>query len=527
MKELVIAFAVVVFACLPLTAGTVVDLASERLPAILGGGPYEEFGYSSAWGDLNGDGVAELAVGAPGLAGPDGRFHEGGVYVFTRAMLETLSTAVRAPAAAAGLLRGGTDRGRFGLALAVGDLDGDGTDDLVVGAPSSGSGRELACGSVAVFFGGPGFLSEWDTARAETTALESVADTGGRSGTSPDVVLVGRSAGGRLGSALLIHDLDGDGQAELTTSEPHGGGSPGARPGAAYILRGSDLRELVRRAPGGVTDVDAAAAAIVLGASAGDGLSGLAAADTDGDGRVDLVLGAYQSDGPAPEQTDAGSVYFLPAADVMSSTTVSLAERPVRTLQGVTGRGFLGRSLAAGDIDGDGTDDVLVAAYGSRGRRKKVEASGEVFVIFGGSEGIPALGDGVPRFESRSRSDMLGLPVLLADINGDSYDDIMMAAQHADFRQEDRDSCGEVYVFKGSLRSVVAAKTGDMDLADVTVVGGKDGDSIGGSLLAADVSGDGTPELLIGAPDAAPFAEDGVRQPGSGMLLILPGDTFE
>ena len=81
--------------------------------------------------------------------------------------------------------------------------------------------------------------------------------------------------------------------------------------------------------------------------------------------------------------------------------------------------------MSAGDLDYDGTDDLLVSAYGSMAGADNLQATGEAFILFGaqsaetGAQDL-ALGDpGVPRFRGESRSDMFGLPVYLADLNGD------------------------------------------------------------------------------------------------------------
>ncbi len=194
--------------------------------------------------------------------------------------------------------------------------------------------------------------------------------------------------------------------------------------------------------------------------------------------------------------------------------------------------------MSVGDIDFDGIDDVLVAAYASKAHRKKLEATGEVFVLFGNRAGesdelegaaawASTLDDpGVPRFHGRSRSDLFGLPVLLADLNGDGSVDIIAASQYADGPDDKRNACGEVYVYWGSVRSVIAAKAGSTELADVTVVGESPEDSIGGSLLVVEISEGEPPALLIGAPNAPGAAEDGAPIQRRGKLILLPGESL-
>ena len=66
----------------------------------------------------------------------------------------------------------------------------------------------------------------------------------------------------------------------------------------------------------------------------------------------------------------------------------------------------------------------------------------------------------------------------------------------------DRARCGEIYIYFGSFESVMAAKAGSAEHADVTIVGAHALDSIGGALLAVDLMGFGSLALVIGAPDA-------------------------
>ncbi len=485
-----------------LNAGTVVDLASEATPSIHGAAAEDQFGYCVGAGDLDGDGIAELVVGAPGLADSTGGQHAGAVFVFRLSVLDTLSSAGRATHLADRTVFGNSDQGRFGSAVAVGDLDADGFEDLAVGAPDAGSGNSVARGEVSVYFGRP-------------------ADAGSRlTSTLPDATLTGASSGAKLGTSMLSRDIDGDGAAELLISAPGGGGKSGARPGAVYVVSGAALRSMRE-----VKAASAVAEAIIVGEEAGDALTGLAVADTDGDGDLELVIGACQADGPSPGLTDAGKLYVIDAREVLAQSS-PLRLTGARALPGVTERGFFGRSISVGDIDYDGVDDLLVSAYASKAGGDRLEATGEAFVLFGGPDGrsvTTALDDpAVPRFRGATDSDLFGLPVLLADVNGDGADDIVAAAQYGDGPDDERSACGEVYVYRGSLRSVMAAKAGSAESADMTVVGESPEDAIGGALMVVELSRGGSPALIIGAPSAPGAGEGGETIARRGKLIILP-----
>ena len=328
---------------------------------------------------------------------------------------------------------------------------------------------------------------------------------------------------------MLASDLDDDGAAELLLSEPQGGGTAGARPGAIHVMSGSVLRSA-----SGAAVVSEVALSSIVGENAGDALSGMAVTDTDGDGALELVLGAYQADGPGMKLPDVGKLYIVTVREVLEQRSLSLPTVGTRTVLGLTERGFLGRSLAAGDIDSDGIGDLLVPAYASRVQGKKLEATGEAFVLFGDSENADEAGADVrtlddptvSRFRGGSRSDLFGFTVLLVDLNGDRSDDIIMASQHADGPDGKRTACGEVYVYWGSLRSVVAAKAGSSELADVTIVGQSAKDSIGAALLVVEMSEDRRPGFLIGASDASGTEDDGAITPRRGRLILVPGELL-
>jgi hypothetical protein len=486
----------------PVSAGTVIDLSEVRVPTLVGSMPGEQFGYTVALGDIDGDGAAELVVGAPGHTADGELRNAGAVYIFDRTT-NGAPPVGRADARALATIIGDSQRGRLGMALAVADLNGDGLDDIVAGAPDEGSTGTVACGRVYVFLSSPG------------------RPASGNASARADLVMVGEASGDRLGSSLLVADTDADGRAELFASAFRAGDGSGTGSGTVYLVRG----EALQSTPDAVGVAELASLSI-RGEGLGDGLRSVAVADTDGDGRLETILGSYLADAPGAAGVDVGKIYVLDPECTEHGGVLALPGPASTVIAGVAARGFLGRSISSGDIDSDGFDDLLVSAYAAGDDPKRLEAWGEVFVLFGAREGPAAdLGvDGVPRFRGKSRYDLFGLPTLLQDLNGDATPDIIAAAQFAAPRGGSRPRSGEVYVSWGSLRSVVEAKAGNAESADVTVVGALEHDGLGGALAVADIVGGSEPDLIIGAPEGS--SEDVPGDLRTGKLYVIPAELL-
>jgi hypothetical protein len=314
----------------PYLGGGAVEIRAEpgpppaKPPLLLQGlGPAEQFGASVAnVGDLDGDGWNDLAVGAPNAVS-DGR-HLGRVYLFRGG-----PAADRSPYR---ILEGARDGEWFGASVAnAGDVDGDGADDLVVGAPGNG-----IPGCAYVFLGGRSFDD-----------LADVTVSGGNAGAFGSVV----SAAG---------DVNGDGLGDLLVSGPPLASRPA---GTVHLFYG-------HAGPGAWTRVS------FEGGRVGDGFGAAlcAAGDLDGDGFGDFAVGAPLADGPGPE---AGAVFvyfgnsrFLPV--------------PGMVIHGAAARQYLGSALAGGfDLDADQLPDLLI---GSPGDATAGPDAGRLDVLFGGGD---------------------------------------------------------------------------------------------------------------------------------------------
>lgn len=267
------------------------------------GGPrsFDAFGAAVATGDHDGDGVADLVVGAPGdrvggvgtagsvqvfFSSPDGPRRPGRTYTQ--------------------LARSGGPGGehRFGAALATGDVDGDGLDELVVGVPGDRDGGNPDAGAVVIIPGG-GRVALKDPVRYGRSDIRSL-NTGGAAS---------------FGFAVVTGDFDGDGDADIAAGAPDQAVAGSAGAGAVVVLEGRpDLRQLRSS-----TITQASRVADV--AEEGDGFGfALRAGDFDGDDRDDLAISAPFEDLRAG--VDVGIVVVLPGTVEGPDRQASVTFRP-------------------------------------------------------------------------------------------------------------------------------------------------------------------------------------------------------
>ncbi|MBC04287.1 MAG: hypothetical protein CMJ34_13455 [Phycisphaerae bacterium] len=424
---------------------------------------YGYAGHQGAGGfDLDGDGNEDWVSGA--YAHSADTEHSGLAWVLSGPVRGTasLSTATARIQGTAGDFMGHS-------VLMSPDLSGDGWPDVVAGA------------------------SAWRITRGEGAAyLFAGPVSGEHSPSTATASFEGTEVDGRVGWALAhADDIDGRGTAALVVG-CYGLPGGGTERGGAYLLAGplsgslgpSDAHATVV----GEEDEDHAGAAV-------------AAADVDGDGITDLLLGAWGADEPVE---NAGALYVVLGP---STGTVSLADADER----LAGEDMLDNAGVAvaigGDLNADGLPDVLVGApwkdlYGSGARQ------GQVYVVYGPMT-VDELYSAQAELLGHGSGDRTGMSVAPGgDVDGDGFDDALVGAMENRVAGE---HAGAAYVAYGPI-------SGRVDLATTGArIRGEPGDILGVGVTASDQDGDGYDDIMVGL-----FYDDTAAE-SAGAVAFFPG----
>ncbi|MDP2308812.1 MAG: FG-GAP-like repeat-containing protein [Pseudomonadota bacterium] len=376
-----------------------------------------QFGCSvSSAGDVNGDGYDDVIVGAYGYGSGAGR-----AYVYAGSATGLSTTA-------ATTLTGASAYTYFGNTVSgAGDVNGDGYDDVIVGA----YGPSPYVGSAFVYDGSPSGV----VAAASAT-------------------LTGELASNYFGSSVSsAGDVNGDGFGDVIVGAfNYSGGA-----GRAYVYVGS------------ASGVSTTASSTLAGDLGQFGYSVSGAGDVNGDGYDDVIVGAYNRD------SSTGSAYVYAG----SASGVATAASTVFTGE-ATSIYFGGSVSRAGDFNGDGYDDVIVGAQGVDA------ATGRAYVYAGSAGGLSTTPSAT--LSGESTANYFGASVSDAgDVDGDGYDDVIVGAFNYG------ESTGRAYLFPGSAGGAATS-------ASAVLTGENNSSHFGAAVSSAgDVNGDGYDDVIAGA----------------------------
>lgn len=293
----------------------------------------------AAIGDLDGDGVPDLAIGAYG--DDDGGVDRGAVYIAFQNSDGTIRSSFKISDTAGGFTGGLHDAERFGKEVAaIGDVDGDGVVDLAVGAEAHNGGG-FRRGAVYLLF-----LNTDGSVKAHQEISES---DGGFAGILDDSDFFGQSLAG-------VGDLDSDGVPDLVVGA-YFDDDGGLNRGAAYVLflnNDGTVKAHTKLASG-------SNGTPLLEDSGFFGYSIAPLGDLDGDGLADIMVGAHFTDLGGPNRGAAYTLFLNADGTVKSSQVIGDATGGFDGVL-IDGDTFGTAIDAIGDIDGDGVTEVMIGA---------------------------------------------------------------------------------------------------------------------------------------------------------------------
>jgi len=451
------------------------------------------FGDEMATGDVNGDGIADLVVGVP-YADVGGRRDAGQVVIYFggRGFEGKAGATLQAPDP--------VDDAHFGAVLALGNVGGDATTDILVGAPGATAGDQTGAGRAYAFFGGasldmkaPDATLQAPTPQKDARFGVSIAigeiNGGGAdivvganlvdvtTGTAPSLttykdageayVFFGPGfnantttlqaatpqAGARFGTAVAAVDLNGD---PTDTYEDYddvvvAGDRTNVVSGTITLYNVGEAVVYFGAAPasGSTTQLDTTVDVTLHGVTLQSGASFgrvMVKGDINGDGIKDVVIGAPLFDA-SNNVRDSGEAYVIQGSTSITGTPAANA-----TVRGQTASAtYYGTSLALGDIDGDGLLDTIGGGPGAEVNGQP--GAGRAFVLLSGVALSGVLTSSITLQSPIPQVDAhFGQAVAAADLNNDGLVDVIVSAPYED--AGDVPDAGRIYIFYGNAPMV-------------------------------------------------------------------------
>ncbi|MCK5559431.1 MAG: FG-GAP repeat protein, partial [Thermoplasmata archaeon] len=524
-----------------------IDLLTDQELVILGNDTSDLTYGAIATGDVNGDWIDDIIIGA-NLAGEGINRSMGGEiyvilgdptinaqdYINLNITNNTFTTAHHDV-----LIYGPEKEDYAGTAVAVADFNGDALDDIIIGAKGADgpSNTRPTCGEVHIVYGRFNFPNIIDLNTTNANFEHG------------DHVIYGVDPYDEMGDEIVTGNVDGDNYEDICIGVNLGYGKDNNKPlaGETIVVYGDTTLNL-----GDTTDLNTSQYYLTIYGNDSFDRSGFSVclADIDNDGKDDIIIGAPESSGYNNNFTSPGECYILygdTRADLNQTGTNKmewdLNVQPANvTFYGLNSTETFASSLVCGDIDNDSYPDLLIGVVDGDGPNGSGRVNtGKVYLYYGRPRSaeyttiVNATFENVTVIHGAEANDRVGGSLVIADLDLDGHGDIIIGATAGDGSNNFRYDAGEVYIIFGSNRTNIGGII-DLDINDDTystkhhdkiIYGKRFNDGLGEKLIVADVDDDGLPDMLLLAPGGDGYQNKPVNVGNVHVLFGKPTIIIE
>ncbi len=443
---------------------------------VKGKNAFDQFGYQIMSGDFNGDGIDDIIASSPS-ADPLGRNSAGEVYIFWGNEQSEQSVNIDLSSATADVtIIGAASGDKLGYSIATGSFNGDSYRDFAISAPYSNNGQTLQTGSVYLFYGGTNLAGTIDLS----------IDTAQHH-------FLGQTTNDYLGQELIFTDLNNDNKDELVISAPEGDKAELNNCGLVYLIWSHESYGQT------VNLSQASNISFLAGLSINDNLGrSLASANINNDLFQDLLLGAPGVD--EESLINNGSVYLLKGRTFFPYGEISLVnDNFIETeIKGGFHSSNLGRTMAAGDINGDGFGDISLSDFSQN------SASNLVYIVYGSNSlaSSMSLNDESANIKISHQGisdNLFATNLFIGNVNQTSPEDLIISSPQA-FSNNGNES-GLVHVLYGRNQFETSYDLA-LDSYDEIYHGQVANANLGSALALADFNNDLKTDIFLGSINA-------------------------